>query len=137
MVIHRITGQKRKTFLEFYTPYDGQFDSAHIALDAMRELLQRLFTLDGRELFAFTSHYRLNFLHTDTHTGHVIARIIPGCTPDSNGPMSALFHIGYPPSVDAQRDGSDWVFKTATTVDDAVRDLLLAFRESAFSPYSE
>jgi hypothetical protein len=137
MVIHRISGQKRKTLLEFYEPYDAQLETAHVALNAMRSLLRYLDQLDGPELFAFTSHYRLNFVDADTHQRPVIARIIPGCTPPHAGPLSPLFHIDYPPTPDVARDTRKWVLNTAETVKQASELLLAAFENSAFSPYSK
>lgn len=137
MVIHRISGQKRKTLLEFYEPNDRQFESAHVSLNAMRFLLHYLYQLDGPELFAFTSIYRLNFVDADTHKRPVIARIIPGCTPAQDGPLSPLFHIDYPPTPDVARDDRKWVLNSAETVEQAGELLLAAFDNSAFSPYSE
>ena len=136
MIIHRISGQKRKTLLEFYEPFEAQFESAHVALNAMRSLLRHLDQLDGPELFAFTSHYRLNFVDADTHKRPVIARIIPGCTPAHAGPFSPLFHIDYPPEPDVARDDRKWVLNTAETVEQAGELLLDAFANSAFSPHS-
>jgi hypothetical protein len=137
MIIHRISDQKRKTLLEFYEPYDGQLESAHVALIAMCSLLRYLDQLDGPELFAFTSLYRLNFVDADTHQRPVIARIIPGCTPALDGPLSPRFHIDYPPTPDVARDDRKWVLHTAETVEQAGELLLAAFANSAFSPYSE
>ena len=43
MIVHRISGQKRKTLLEFYGKrYDTQPPSAHVALDGMCDMLRHL-----------------------------------------------------------------------------------------------
>ncbi|HBE70364.1 MAG TPA: hypothetical protein DDW52_19620 [Planctomycetaceae bacterium] len=136
MIIHRISGQKRKTLIEFYEPFDAQTDTAKIALPAMQEFLRRLMEIEGPELYAFTSHYRLNFVASDSHTVPVIARVIPGCTPLADGSPSPLIHVIYPPNEDVGRDDRSWPLKTAESVDDAIALLFAAFRESAFSPYN-
>ena len=102
----------------------------------MQLLLRRLMDIDGPELYAFTSHYRLNFVKSDSHTVPVIARITPGCTPISDGPLSPLFHISYPQTTSAGRDDREWPLQTAHTVDDAVELLFTAFAASAFSPFN-
>lgn len=136
MIIHRITGQKRKTLLEFYEPRENQLESAQVALRGIQALLRRLAEIDGPELFAFTSHYRLNFVTTDSHSVPVIARVVPGCTSDTDEPLSSLFHISYPTTPDAGRDDRTWAFLTAESVPGAVECLSQAFRKSPFSPYS-
>jgi hypothetical protein len=135
MIIHRISGQKRKTFLEFYTPYDGQIERAHVALNGMKALLQHLFEMEGPELYAFTSHYHMCFVNGDSHTYPIIARIAPGCTGDDANGYSPLFHIGYPPTPDVLRDETRWIHESFSDCERAGEFLLQSFRESAFSPF--
>ncbi|MEO1618354.1 MAG: hypothetical protein AAFV88_21055 [Planctomycetota bacterium] len=135
MIVHRISGQKRKTLFEFYGKrYDSQPRSAHVALDGMCDLLRHLETIDGPELFVFTSHYNLCFVDGDSHTNPLIARVAPGCTTDDAGPLAARFHIGYPPMPDVARKDAEWVHHTAENVTLAGELLLEALRKSAFSP---
>ena len=135
MIVHRISGQKRKTLLEFYGKrYDTQPQSAHVALDGMCDLLRHLKTIDGPELFVFTSHYNLCFVDGDSHTNPLIARVAPGCTEEDDGPLAALFHIGYPPTPDVARKDTEWVHRTAEDVTRAGELLLDALCKSAFSP---
>lgn len=136
MKIHRISGQKRKTLIQFYEPTERQLETARIALTAMQAFLRKLGEVDGPELYAFTSHYRLNFVSIDSHTVPVIARVFPGCTVPSNGPLSPRFHISYPPTLDVGRDDRAWPVRTASNVENAVDLLFMAFRMSAFSPFS-
>lgn len=136
MLIHPISGQRRTTLLEFYMPRETQRESAHVALNAMRALLRHLAELDGPKLFAFTSLYRLNFVDADSHQRPVIVRIIPGCTRAEDGPLSPLFHIQYPPTVETARDDRLWVLNTAETVEQAAELLFAAFDNSAYSPTS-
>ena len=135
MIIHRISGQKSKTLLEFYGKrYDSQPRSAHVALDGMCDLLRHLEAIDGPELFAFTSHYNLCFVDSDSHTSPLIARVAPGCTAEDAGPLAALFHIGYPPTPDVARQDTQWVHRTTEGITAAGELLLDATRRSAFSP---
>lgn len=134
MIIRRISGQKRKSLIQFYEPFDGQPQSARVALPAMQQLLNSLYEIDGPDLFAFTSHYRLNFVSGDSHTLPVIARVTPGCTPTSQGAFSPLFHISYPANPEVGRDDRDWPINTAESVEEAIQLLFSAFRNSAFSP---
>ena len=136
MIIHRITGQKRKTFREFYTPYDRQSERAHVALRGMQSLLEHLFALDGPELFAFTSHYRMCFVNEDSHTCPIIARIVPGCIDDEALGHIPLFHIGYPPTAAVLRHYDQWTRESFTEVNAAGEYLLQSFQRSAFSPHA-
>ncbi|WDQ19130.1 hypothetical protein [Rhodopirellula sp. P2] len=135
MIVHRISGQKRKTLFEFYGKrYETHSRPTRVALDGMCALLRHLETIDGPELFVFTSHYHLCFVDGDSHTYPLIARVAPGCTAEDDGPLAALYHIGYPPTPDVARKDTEWVHHTAGDITRAGELLLDALRKSAFSP---
>jgi hypothetical protein len=136
MIIHRISGQKNKTLFEFYTPTESQRESTHVALNGMRQLLRHLDTVDGPELYAFTSLSRLCFVNGDDYKLPVIAMVVPGCGGETPGNRRVLFHIGYPPTPNVLRDHTKWNTETTDDVYTAAELLLQAFRSSAFSPYA-
>lgn len=137
MKTRRISAQGKKTLLEFYTPNERQIEGVHATLNGMHRLLRHLDTVEGPELYAYTSIFRLKFVSGDDYRLPTIALIVPSYELTDQKGYVAIFHIGYPPTADVAGSEEDWIPSTTTDVEEAGNLLLRAIRLSAFTPVSE
>lgn len=137
MKINQISAQGKKTLLEFYTPNERQSEGVHATLNGMHRLLRHLETVEGPEMYAYTSIFRLNFVNGDDYRLPTIALIVPSYEPSDQDGYVPVFHIGYPPTADVAGSEEDWIQSTTTDVEEAGDLLLRAIRLSAFTPVTE
>ncbi len=134
MKIQQIAAQGKKTLLEFYTPNERQSEGVHATLNGMHRLLRHLQTVDGPDVYAYTSIFRLCFVSGDDYRLPRIALVVPSYQLTDQGEYVAVFHIGYPPTPDVATSEVDWIQWTTTEVEEAGRLVVRAIRLSAFTP---